>query len=104
MDPLALGSRYYGLDIGTLTLPDGTEVRYLRRRFLPDLDQLAVIQEYVVTQGDRPDLIAARTFGDPELFWRLCDGNSVLHPAELVATPGRRLRITMPAGIPGMAE
>jgi hypothetical protein len=104
MDPLALGSRYAGLETGILTAPDGTEIRYLRRRFLPDLERLALLQEYVVVHGDRPDLVAARTLGDPELFWRLCDANPVLHPRELTETPGRRLRVTLPPGIPGVAE
>jgi hypothetical protein len=104
MDPLALGSRYAGLDTGTLAGPGGEEIRYLRRRFLPDLDRLALLQEYLVVHGDRPDIVAARTLGDPELFWRLCDGNPVLHPRELTDTPGRRIRVTLPPGVPGAAE
>ena len=75
--------------------------RYVSRRFLPDPDRLSVQGEHVVVEGDRPDNLAATTFGDPELFWRLCDANRVIFPDELVATIGRRIRITLPEGIPG---
>ena len=40
--------------------------------------------------GDRLDLITARTLGDPEQFWRICDANDALDPDDL-AEPGRRL-------------
>ena len=36
-----------------------------------------------MAQGDRLDLITARTLGDPEQFWRVCDANDALDPAEL---------------------
>ena len=63
-----------------------------------------MLQEHTVTQGERPDLVAARYLGDPEQYWRLCDGNPVLHPRELTETPGRRIRVTLPPDIPGAAE
>ena len=52
-------------------------------------------------QGDRLDNITAEYLGDPEQFWRICDANATLHPAELEEV-GRRLRITLSEGIPGM--
>lgn len=52
-------------------------------------------------RGDRLDNLAAQYLGDPELFWRLCDANSALHPEELTERVGRRLRVTLPEGIPG---
>ena len=39
--------------------------------------------------------------GDPEQFWRVCDANRAMRPDELTETIGRRLRITLPEGIPG---
>jgi hypothetical protein len=44
----------------------------------------------------RPDLLAYRTLGDPEQFWRLCDANAVLRPVDLTADPGRPVRIPGP--------
>ena len=100
VDPLPPTSRYYGLGIDVLDLPDGREVAFFKRRFVPSPDRFALLQEYRVEQGDRLDNLAARWVGDPEQFWRLCDANGALRPDELTETVGRRLRITLPEGIP----
>jgi hypothetical protein len=97
-------SRYAQIDTTTLETADGRTVRYLRRRFVPLPERHSLLQEHVVTQGDRLDNITARYLGDPEQFWRLCDANGALRPDELTETIGRRLRITLPAGIPGTAN
>jgi hypothetical protein len=34
------------------------------------------------------------------MFWRICDANGAMQPEELTQTVGRRLRITLPEGIP----
>jgi hypothetical protein len=108
LQPLALASplyppnsRYNGVATAVLDTPAGP-VAYLRRRFVPAPAEFATVQEYVVARGDRPDLVAAQFLGDPLLFWRLCDANGVLRPENLTDTPGRRLRITLPRGVPGV--
>ncbi len=93
-------SRYQGVAVAQLDLPDGRSVAYLRRRFVPAPERHATLYEYAVVQHDRPDLIAARAYSDPELWWRLADANGVLDPADLVAEIGRRLRITLQADLP----
>jgi hypothetical protein len=93
-------SRYYSSETISLETPDGKTIRYMRRRFLPALDRFTVIQEHVVSQGDRLDNITARYLGDPEQFWRVCDANPILEPEELEEV-GRHIRITLPEGIPG---
>ena len=95
-------SRYYTIDTTALTGPNGEQVPYLRRRLLPPSARFALLREHVVLGGDRLDRVAAQEIGDPELFWRLCDANDVMQPDELTATVGRRLRVTLPEGIPGM--
>lgn len=102
--PLAFppASRYHGLETARLTAPDGREVVYLRRRFVPPPERFVLLQEHVVVQGDRLDRIAAQYLGDPEQFWRVCDANRAMRPDELTETIGRRLRITLPEGIPGV--
>src|SRR5262245_8420764 len=94
-------SRYHGVATATLAAADGKTVTYLRRRFVPPPERFAVLQEHTVTQGDRLDLLAMQYLGDPEQFWRLCDANAAIRPDELTETAGRRLRITLPEGIPG---
>jgi hypothetical protein len=92
-------SRYAATDTAMLEV-DGKEVMYLKRRFVPSPDRFAGLQEHVVTRGERLDVIAHTYLGDAELFWRLCDANGAMRPDELTATIGRRLRITLPEGIP----
>ena len=84
-----------------MTTPDGTEVKYLRRRFVPPPENFALLQEHTVTEGERLDHIAAKYLGDPEQFWRLCDANGAIRPNELIESVGRRIRITLPENIPG---
>jgi hypothetical protein len=94
-------SRYYGLDTRTLPGQEGRTVIYLSRRFLPPPDRFVVIEEHTVSEGERLDTIAAQCLGDPELFWRICDANAVMHPDELSGTPGKKVRITLPEGMTG---
>jgi hypothetical protein len=95
-------SRYFGIDTATIQ-DDGRTIAYLRRRFLPPASRFQLLSEHTVIQGERLDNIAAQTLGDPTLFWRLCDANNAMRPAELTATVGRKLRITMPEGVTGSA-
>lgn len=98
----AVTSRYYGIETASWEKPDGNVIVYVRRRFLPQPDRLALFQEYQVKQGDRLDNIAAQFIGDAEQFWRICDANWAMRPDELTETIGRRLRIALPEGVPGL--
>jgi hypothetical protein len=95
-------SRYHGIDTATLETGGGKTVIYLRRRFLPPPERFALLQMHVVTQDERLDNITAQYLGDPEQFWRVCDANGAMRPDELTETIGRRLRITLPEGVPGV--
>lgn len=97
----ASNSRYWGIATETLVQADGTMVSYIQRRFVPQPQQLAQLQQHTVVQGDRLDILAAAYLGDPTLFWRICDANGAMRPQEVTATPGVTLRICLPAGIPG---
>jgi hypothetical protein len=77
------------------TVPDGREIVYLRRRFLPLGDGVVALTEHTVTQGERLDNITAYYLSDPEQFWRLCDANGAMHPDEMTARIGRRLCIPL---------
>jgi len=75
---------------------EGRQVAYSPRRFLPQGTLIPVAQEVTVREGDRLDLVAYRTLGDPEEYWRIADANNAMDPPELVARPGRRLRVPLP--------
>jgi hypothetical protein len=89
-------SRYYNLSERSYTTPDGRVILYKERRFLPQGKDLPLLVEVTVAQSDRLDLIAYRTLGQPELFWRVCDANDAMDPFLLTAVPGRKLRVTIP--------
>ncbi|MEU8460388.1 LysM domain-containing protein [Streptomyces sp. NPDC029003] len=97
-------SRYAGAEIATTAVADGAggtrEVRYLRRRPLPDPRRLAVLALHPVARGDRMDLVAARHLGDPTAFWLIADANGALDPDALVAPEAEGTLLLIP--IPGV--
>jgi hypothetical protein len=97
-------SRYYGLETRVVTLEDGREAKVLVRRFVPPPSRYATLGFHAIEEGDRPDLLAYRSIGDPEQYWKIADANAVLHPMELTEVVGRRVRITLPEGIPTSQE
>lgn len=86
-------SRYYNLEDASIEF-GGRAISYKMRRFLPDGDDMALLQGITVSQGDRLDRIAAKVGGDPEQYWRICDANSVMHPLELTNETGTTVRIS----------
>ena len=97
-------SRYHGLETATTEAADGRTITYVRRRFVPKTEDLSVLHEHVVTEGERPDTLAAKYLGDPEQSWRLCDATGVMRPEELTETPGSRVAIALPQGVAGARD
>jgi hypothetical protein len=94
-------SRYSGIGVAYNPGDETPKVPFLRRRLCPRGDRLAQLYEARVVEGDRRDLLGARHLGEAELWWRLADANAVLDPRALTDTIGRRLRVTLPEGVPG---
>lgn len=94
-------SRYAGIPTTTITGPRGDPVIHLRRRFLPQPERFVQFAEHVVARGERLDNVTAAHLDDPLQFWRICDANRAMRPEDLMRAPGRRLRITLPEGLPG---
>ncbi|PSR15930.1 hypothetical protein C8255_20525 [filamentous cyanobacterium CCP3] len=90
-------SRYAHTETAQLTTASGRQIVYLRRRFLPQTVP-PTQAEHRVVEGDRLDNITAQYLGDPEQFWRVCDANRAMHPAELTAAIGRVLEIPLILG------
>lgn len=95
-------SRYAPTGTTTLTTADGATVVYLERRFVPQPGSLSQRGQYTVMPGDRLDLIADATIGDPSQWWQIADANRAMWPEDLTATAGAVLRITLPQGVPGV--
>ena len=98
-------SRYAGVPVEEWDPGDGApKVPYLARRLCPRSELFAQLYEVGVVEGDRRDLIAHRHLGDAELWWRLADANGVVDPRDVTSPIGRRLRITLPEGVPGTPD
>lgn len=97
-------SRYYRTQTAEFEERDGRRVVYLRRRFVPAPERFALLFEHTVTEGERLDNVTFKYLGDPEQFWRVADANGAVRPEELTETPGRRLRITLPEGVPATPD
>ena len=94
-------SRYASIDAAVAIRADGTQVAYLRRRFVPDPSRFETLLEHQVAEGERLDNLTATYLDDPEQFWRLCDANRAIRPTELTDELGASIRITLPEGIAG---
>jgi hypothetical protein len=92
-------SRYAPLEVAELELADGRVVRYVRRRFIPPRTASTDLVSHEVKQGERLDHLATRYLADPTQFWRICDANGALRPAELTDQPGRRVDVPLPGGL-----
>ncbi|MEV5350029.1 hypothetical protein [Streptomyces achromogenes] len=96
--PYPRTSRYHDAEIGVHRRPDGSEVRYVKRRLLPPLDEET--EPHTVGAGERPDLLGQWFLGDPGQWWRIADANPVLDPRELTDEPGRVIGIPLAGGFP----
>jgi len=88
-------SRYAALTPMEVALPGGRHAAVLPLRIIPP-PAIAIQGEAATRQDERIDALAARTMGDPLLFWRLCDANLATDPQHLVGPSGRRLRLPVP--------
>lgn len=89
-------SRYDPIESAIHEAADGRRITYKRRRFLPQGEAMPLLAEVAVGVDDRLDLISARTLGDSEQFWQVCDANNAMNPLDLTADVGRVLRIPLP--------
>lgn len=89
-------SRYAPLETSCFRTADGREIAYAKRRFLPRGTDLPLMLETPAFESGRLDLLAARMFGDPEQYWRICDANNAMNPALLPGEAGKRLRVPVP--------
>ena len=82
------GSRYEKVETDSIVNENGVTVQFKKVRFIPDTPARLGV---VVQQGERIDNIADRVYDDAERFWRICDANRALWPADLVSEPGEKI-------------
>lgn len=94
-------SRYQSVGTAVSVSRTGENIRYLRRRFLPVVDDSTPTRPHRVAIGElnRPDLVAAAELGQAELSWVLADSNSVMRPSELCQRTGQLVRVPLSLGM-----
>lgn len=95
-DDFPVTSRYRGLPVRTHRRPDGTEDRFVGRRIIPARERFRALDRYRTDGRERIDSIAASAFGEPLLYWRICDANGDAEPADATQPTGRLLLIPLP--------
>ena len=76
------------------------EVRYLRRRRLPDPRDTRPLAVHRVTLADRLDLVAAAHLGDPLAAWQIADANIALDPSSSPRPTPRATSSSSPSRTP----
>ena len=99
--PFPKNSRYAQVPTTQLVRADGTAISFLKRRIVPDPSRFTTIVTHSVSSGERLDNITAAYIDDPELFWRICDANRTIRPADLTGELGDTIDITLPEGVAG---
>lgn len=98
--PFPANSRYHGLPIRTRTAADGGSVEsFVGRRIIPAIERYRALDRHRTIGDDRIDTVAADAFGDPELYWRICDANGDAEPGDAAKPLGRLLVIPLPLEI-----
>ncbi len=82
-------SRYAKTPLTVVTEPDASQSELRQLRLIPRVEAVFTAHP---TQGDRLDLLAAKYYRDPLLFWKICDASDHLDPFDAV-TPGQPLPI-----------
>jgi hypothetical protein len=98
--PTNPSSRYYGDAVQYYTGANGIQIAYLQRRIIPRANTYTSLVSYSVNQGDRLDSLAYENFGDPILYWMICDANNAVEPDQLMVDVGSSIQIPLAAGIP----
>jgi hypothetical protein len=90
-------SRYAALPTLSYAAGPDRTISYVPARILPQSATLTLLATTALMPGERLDLFANRTLGDPLLFWRIADANDAMDPDELV-TGGQPLNVPLPTG------
>ena len=94
-------SRYASAKQAERTRSDGTIIRHIVPPILPHPEDHAAAQTQRMTDSDRADIIAARTYGQATAWWMLANANTAAHPDQLTEPPGVSRVIPLPDAMTG---
>jgi hypothetical protein len=91
--PASPDSRFAGLPLLDVVTPDGDRRRVVALRLARPAAGPPPARHRLL-EGEGIDLIAQRAYGAEGLWWRVLDGNGLLHPFDL--RPGQVLELPAP--------
>jgi hypothetical protein len=80
-------SRYHKVKSVDAKAKDGRTVKAVKLRILPP----ETGSDHMVSELDRLDILAHRSFRDPTASWRIADANTELERTKLTTEPGRKI-------------
>jgi hypothetical protein len=89
-------SRYRQQPLRDHQLPDGTSVRHVLPRWIPDASDAQTAFRHRMTDSDRLDNLAFQNLGLGPAWWLIADANITMHPANIGDTPDERITIPLP--------
>lgn len=89
-------SRYASAPQAEVTRADGSVLRHIVPPILPQPDHHSPARLHRVTDSDRPDILAARSYGQATAWWLLANANTTAHPDQITETPGEIRVIPVP--------
>ncbi|UVO55697.1 hypothetical protein [Sphingomonas sp. SUN039] len=93
-------SRYRDQPQRDFVRADGTSLRYVLPRWIPEPAQSVTATLHRASDSDRLDNLASRYLGLAEGWWLIADASDATHPRTIGATPGENIRIPMPQAGP----
>ena len=94
--PFSFNSRYYMTPLRSQIGPDGEEQMFLTRRIIPQSHRYEFERHIRADQDSRIDIVAAENYGDPLLYWRICDANGHAEPADALESDSKKIGIPLP--------
>lgn len=91
--PVSPDSRFAGLPVLDVQAPDGRRTHVVALRLRRPAQGPAAARHRLL-EGEAVDLLARGAYGSEGLWWRVLDGNDLVHPFDL--RPGQVLALPAP--------
>ncbi len=92
-------SRYASAARAVTKGPDGEDQHHIVPPILPHPEDHTPLQQHGVTDSDRPDTLAVRSYGQATGWWLIADANTAAHPDQLTREVGTRRVLPRPEGL-----
>ena len=89
-------SRYRNQPTRELTRADGSVLRHVVPRWIPEPLAATLGAVHRASDSDRIDNLARRYLGLPTAWWMIADASGAMHPETIGDTPGETVVVPIP--------